>query len=88
MPVSGNQAWSSQKNFFNEPSKDSLYLGMVPLVVKNPLASAGDTRAASLMPRSGRSPGGGNGPLENYMGREAWRATVLEVTKSQSQLSD
>ena len=86
MLVSGNQTWSSQKNLFNEPSKDSLYLGMVPLVVKNPLA--GDTRAASLMPRSGRSPGGEKGPLENYMGREAWRATVLEVTKSQSQLSD
>ena len=57
----------------------------VVLVVKNPLASAGDTRAASSMPRSGRSPGGGNGPLENHMGREAWQATVLEVAKSQSQ---
>ena len=29
-------------------------------VVKNPLASAGDTQDAALIPGSGRSPGGGN----------------------------
>ena len=43
---------------------------------------------------SGRSPGGGHGnPLQyssqqNPMDRGAWQATVHEVTKSQTQLSD
>ena len=42
----------------------------------------------SLIPESGRSPGGGNGnPLQNAclgnpMDIEAWRATVCGVTKS------
>ena len=54
-------------------------------VVKNLLANAGDTGDASLLPRSGRSPRGGNGnPLHysclgNSMGRGA---TVYRVTKS------
>ena len=45
-----------------------------------------------LIPGSGRSPGKGNGNpihyscLENSMDREAWRATVHGVTKSQTQL--
>ena len=53
-------------------------------VVKNPPANAGDV---GLIPGSGRSPGEGNGnPLQysclgNPMDREAWRATVLGVTK-------
>ena len=44
-------------------------------------------------PGSGRSPGGGNSNplqyscLENSMDRGAWWATVLEVKKSQTQLS-
>ena len=33
----------------------------VGLLVKNPLANAGDLRAAGLIPGLGRSPGGGNG---------------------------
>ena len=62
-------------------------------MVKNPSASAGDTRDAGLIPGSGRSPGGRNGnPLqyscpENAMDREAWQATVPRVTKNQTQLS-
>ena len=42
--------------------------------------------------RSGRSPGGGHGNplqyscLENPMDREAWKATVHEITKSQTRL--
>ena len=50
-------------------------------MVKNPSASAGDTRDAGLIPGSGRSPGGRNGnPLqyscpENAMDRETWWAT-------------
>ena len=56
------------------------------LVVKNPLANAGDT---GLIPGLGRSPGGGHGNplqyscLENPMDREAWRATVHGVSLRQ-----
>ena len=63
-------------------------------VVKNPSASAGDTRDTGSVPGSGRSPGEGNGNLlqysclENSMDRRAWRATVHGVTKSQTQMSD
>ena len=47
------------------------------LVVKNPPADAGDIRDVGLIPRSERSPGGGNGnpfrysSLENSMDRGA-----------------
>ena len=53
--------------------------------------SAGDQGS---IPRSGRSPGEGNGNplqyscLESSMDRGAWRATVHEVTKSWTRLSD
>ena len=66
----------------------------VVLVVKNPPADAGDTRDAGLIPRSGRSPGGGNGNplqyscLETPMDRGAWRAIVHGVTKSRRSLSN
>ena len=64
----------------------------VVLLGKNLPASAGDGRDASLIPGSGRSPGGGHGCplwyscLENPMDRGAWWATVHRVTKSQAQL--
>ena len=60
-------------------------------VVKNPPVNARDTGS---IPGSGISPGEGNGnPLEcsclgNPMDRGAWRATVYEVTKSRTRLSD
>ena len=47
------------------------------LVVKNPLANAGDIRDAGSIPGSGRSPGGEHGSplqyscLENPMDRQA-----------------
>ena len=50
----------------------------VVLVVKNPPASAGDTRDLGSIPGLGRSPGVGNGNplqcsyLENSMDRGAW----------------
>ena len=63
-------------------------------VVKNPPANAGDSGDAGSIPGSGRSPGGGYGNplqyscLEDSMDREAWRATVHGVTKSQTWLSN
>ena len=57
-------------------------------MVKNPPASAGDERDMSLIPGSGRSPGGGNGNplqyscLENPRDRGAWRAAVHRVAES------
>ena len=60
-------------------------------MVKNPTANA---EVAGLMPGLGRYPGEGNGNplqyscLENTMDRGAWRATVYEVAKSWTQLSD
>ena len=58
------------------------------------IESACNVGDLNLKPGSGRSPGEGNGYtlhdscLENPMDREAWRATVLGVPKSQIQLSD
>ena len=60
-------------------------------VVKNPPANAGDVGS---IPRSGRSPGEGNGDplrcscLENPIGRGARRATVHGVAKSRTRWSD
>ena len=67
-------------------------LPLVALVVKNLPANARDIRDAGLIPGLGRSPGGGNGnPLEKSClkdptDREAWRATVHSMAKSQTQL--
>ena len=60
----------------------------VVLVVKIPLANAGELRDADSIPGSGRSPRGGHGNplqyscLENPMDRGAWQATVHRVAKS------
>ena len=62
------------------------------LVMKSPSVSAGDIRDVGLIPGSGRSLRGGHGNplqypcLENPMDRGAWWATVLRVTKSQTQV--
>ena len=62
------------------------------LVVKNLPANVGDIRDMSLIPGSGRSPGGGHSnPLQysclgNPLDRGAWQATVHGVTKSQTPL--
>ena len=61
----------------------------VVLVIKNLPANAGDTGS---IPRSGISPGGGNGNLlqysylENPMDRGAWWTTVHRVKKNWTQL--
>ena len=54
------------------------WASQVVLVIKNPPANAGDVRDVSLIPGSGRSPGGRHGNphqyscLENPMDREDW----------------
>ena len=56
-------------------------------MVRNLPANAGDRRASSLIPDSGRSPGEGHGNplqyscLEDLMGREDWWATVHMVAE-------
>ena len=55
---------------------------------KNPPAYGGDTGDSGSIPRSGRSPGEGNGNLlqycclENFMDRGAWQIAVQEVAES------
>ena len=62
-------------------------------VLKNLPANVGDARDAGLTPGSGRSPGEGPGNprqcscLENPMDSGAWRATVLGVAQSRTQVS-
>ena len=62
------------------------------IVVKNLPVNVGDIRDVGSIPRSGRSPGEGNGSplqyscLENPRDRGAWRATVYSVTKSRTWL--
>ena len=66
------------------------WASQVVLVVKNLPANAGDIRNVSLIPGSGRSPGGGHvnplqySCLENPMDRGAWQTTVHRVQKSQT----
>ena len=62
------------------------------LVVQNLPANAGDIRDVGSIPRSGRTPGVGNGNplqwvgksscLEKFMNRGAWQITVPRVAKS------
>ena len=64
----------------------------VGLVVKNPLANAGDLGEVGSIPGSGRSPEGRHrnplrySGLENPMDRGAWKATVHRVTQSRAWL--
>ena len=57
------------------------------LVVKKPPANAGEVKYVSLIPESGRSPGGGHGNpfqyscLENPMHWGAWQAIVHRTTQ-------
>ena len=59
-------------------------------MVKNLSPNSGDTREVGSIPRSERSPGGGNGNplqyacLENPLDRGAWWPIVHGVAKSQT----
>ena len=50
----------------------------VVLVVKNPLANAGDIRDMGLISESGRSPGGGHGNLLIFLPGESHGQKGLE----------
>ena len=72
---------------------ENIQASLLAPVVRNPSASAEDTRDAGSIPGSERSPGEGNGNplqylrLENPVKRGAWRAAVHGVAKSRAQLS-
>ena len=69
-----------------------LMTSWVVLVVKNPLANAGEVRNTGSIPGSGRSPEGGYGNslqyscLENPMDRGTWQVMVYRIEKSQTWL--
>ena len=69
-----------------------MWASQVAIVVKNPLANAGDVRDVGLIPGSGRSPEGRHenslqySGLENPMDRGAWQAIVHRVADSQVRL--
>ena len=73
--------------FSNSFNLFSHWASQVALVVKSPSANAGDTRDASSIPGSRRSPGGEHSNplqyscLENPMDRGAWQATVHRVAE-------
>ena len=64
------------------------WVSQVALVVKNPIANAGDKRDVGSIPGLERSPGEGHGNLpqysclENPMDRGAWQATIHGVAGS------
>ena len=68
-----------------------LWASQVMLVVKNPLANAGDVRDMSSILGLGRYPGGGHGNppqyscLKNLIDGGAWWATDQGDTKSQTE---
>ena len=62
-----------QKTFFKRLIiniiNDAVWASQVALVVKNPLANAGDIRDADSIPGSGRSPGGGMATHSSMLAR-------------------
>ena len=70
-----------------DPGYQIFLASQVALVVKNLPANAGDIKNVSLIPGSGRSPGGEHGnPLqlscvENSMDGGAWQVIVPRVIK-------
>ena len=69
------------------PAAISLEASQVAQLVKNLPANARDSSNSGLIPRLGRSPGGGNGNplqyscLENSMDWEGWQARVHRATE-------
>ena len=85
---------AGERNDFTILRTSFVWASQEALVVKKPPTNAGDTRDVSLIPGSGRSPGGGHGNplqyfcLENPMDGGAWEATVHGVAKSQTRLNN
>ena len=81
-------------------ASNSAVSGPVPLAKASHVTGSGakesvhNAEDSGSIPGSGRSPGEGNdyplqySCLENPMDREAWQATVHEITKSWTRLSD
>ena len=78
----------------NSRTLRSKVASQVALVVKNPPANAGDAGDKASIPELGTFPEGGHGSplqyscLENPMDRGAWQATVHEIAKSCTPLSN
>ena len=91
--LEGYSPWGHKESDMTERLTLSLSFGSFPggSDSKESACNAGDP---GLIPGLRRSPGEGKGYpfqyscLENSMDRGAWRATVHEVEKSQTQLSD
>ena len=77
--------WKNSNELLGQP--DTLPELRGDSVVKNPLASTGDTRNTGSIPVLGRSPGRGNGNLlqysclENPMDRGDWQSTVYRIAE-------
>ena len=91
--------WFTQQELEDKPFIILLELAILFVNMDFPSGSDRKESACNVgdpgeIPGSGRSPGEGNSYppqyscLENPMDRGAWRATVLRVTKSQTQLRD
>ena len=87
--IRGPIIFPGKKNYLFSPKRPT-WASQAAIMVKNLPANSGDIRDSSSIPRSGRSPGGGNGNplqyscLEDSMDRGAWQATVQGVTKSRT----
>ena len=64
-----------QNRYNFKPSKPPVWVSQVALVVKSPIAHAGDIRDAGLIPGSGRSPGEGMATHSSIL---AWRIPQTE----------
>ena len=85
---------STPESFVNILKYFMHWVSQVALVVKNPSASAGDTRDMGLIPGSGRSPGEGNSnPLQyscledsheqrSLVGYSLWGRKELDTTEA------
>ena len=88
----GSQKVSDSTDQLTLTSTGVVGVSQVELVVKSPLAKAGDIRDMGSVPGLGRSPGGGHGNplqyscLENPMDRGPWWAIVHRVAKTWTRL--
>ena len=80
--------WATKHSIAQHRLMMNAWASQVVLLVKNPLANAGDIRDAGLIPGLGRSPGGGHDDalqyscLENPTDRGVWGAMLHSVTSS------